>query len=44
LCYCSLRSHSNETGTVTSQRQGNMLTIMGFQSIMMAGELSGNTG
>jgi len=23
---------------------GNMLTIMGFQSIMMAGELGGNTG
>ena len=23
---------------------GNVLTIMGFQSIMMAGELGGNTG
>lgn len=25
-------------------RGGNVLTIMGFQSIMMAGELGGNTG
>ena len=24
--------------------KGNMLTIMGFQSIMMAGELGGNIG
>ena len=26
------------------QQRGNELTIMGFQSIMMAGELGGNIG
>ena len=54
VCYCSPLIRAVETAQIvlknrgipiiTDERRGNMFTIMGFQSIMMAGELCGNTG